>query len=143
MVNNEKVESIEKELDFNLFDGCGAISVEKAKEWANELELDYIPSAFCIRCAFIKGMVFVVDFKEFAKNVAKSDGRFDRYGDYKEIENIDIILTKSQFKLSDAYTSIEEYDKKCTENNIMWGVSKVTPKQDMIILDLIINFVKY
>lgn len=130
LVNNEKVESIEKELEFNLFDGCGAISVEKAKEWANELELDYIPSAFCIRCAFIKGMVFVVDFKDFAKNVAKIEGRYDKYGVYKTIEDVDIILTKSQFKLSDAYDSIEDYDKKCIENNINWGVSKVTPKQD-------------
>lgn len=31
---------------FNLFDGCGAVSVEFAKRVADALELDYIPSAF-------------------------------------------------------------------------------------------------
>lgn len=128
--NNEKVEPLDKELEFNFFDGCGAISVEKATEWASELGLDYIPSAFCIRCAFIKGMVFVVDFKKYAKEIAKITNRIDKYGNPQDIESTDIILTKSQFKLFDAYDSIEQYNEECVKNGIYWGISKVTPKQD-------------
>ena len=66
--NNERVDERTISLMFNLFDGCGAVSVEFAKRVADALELDYIPSAFCIRCAYVKGMVFVVDFKQYANN---------------------------------------------------------------------------
>lgn len=130
LCNNEVVNPIEKELDFNLFDGCGAISVECAERWAKELDLDYVPAAFCIRCAYVKGMVFVVDFKKFAKEISPTSLITDIYGNTKDVQDIDIILTKSQFKLSGAYDSIEQYERCCTENEIYWGVSRVTPKYD-------------
>lgn len=41
-----------------------------------------------------------------------------------------MILTKSQFKLWNAYDSIQEYDRLCEENGFLWGVTKVTPKTD-------------
>lgn len=129
IANNERVSEEFKTLLFNLFDGCGAISVEFAKKIAEELELDYIPSAFCIRCAYVKGMVFVVDFKKFAAELGIEKVN-DLYGDEKEISDIDMILTKSQFKLWNAYDSMDDYDSLCDENGITWGVTKVTPKYD-------------
>lgn len=127
--NNERVSEEDKTLSFNLFDGCGAISVEFAKRIAEELDLDYIPSAYCIRCAYVKGMVFVVDFKEYAR---ENDITVvpDMYGNPQRVEDIDIILTKSQFKLYNAYDSIEDYNRLCEENGILWGVTKATPKKD-------------
>lgn len=127
--NNERVSEITATLSFNLFDGCGAVSVEFAKRVAEELELDYIPSAFCIRCAYIKGMVFVVDFKQYAKELGIVFQK-DLYGVDQKIEEMDMILTKSQFKLYNAYESMEDYYRLCNENEILWGVTKVTPKQD-------------
>ncbi len=127
--NNERVTEEIKTLPFNLFDGCGAVSVEFAKKVADELELDYIPSAFCIRCAYVKGMVFVVDFKQYAKELGIIY-HTDLYGNEQKIEDMDMILTKSQFKLYNAYDSIEQYDKLCEENGILWGVTKVTPEFD-------------
>lgn len=127
--NNERVSVETKNLTFNLFDGCGAVSVEFAKRVADELELDYIPSAFCIRCAYVKGMVFVVDFKQYAKELGIVF-KNDLYGVPQKIEEMDMILTKSQFKLYNAYDSIQQYDELCSENGILWGVTKVTPKQD-------------
>jgi len=47
----------EKEIEFNLWDGQGLISPKFAKQWADDLGLNYIPSAFIIRANFIKGMV--------------------------------------------------------------------------------------
>lgn len=127
--NNERVVRRKKELTFNFFDGCGAISVQFARRIAEELELDYLPSAFCIRCAYIKGMVYVVDFKKFAQenNISTIS---DIYGNPQKIENIDLILTKSQFKLYNAYSSIEEYHIQCARYNFLWGVAKVSPKYD-------------
>ena len=127
--NNERVTEEYKTLGFNLFDGCGAVSVEFAKRVANELELDYIPSAFCIRCAYVKGMVFVVDFKQYAKDHG-IEYMTDMYGHQKRIADMDMILTKSQFKLYNAYDSMDDYDRLCEENGFYWGVTKVTPKTD-------------
>ena len=129
IANNEKVTEAIKTLTFNLFDGCGAISVEFAKKIAEELELDYLPSAFCIRCAYVKGMVFVVDFKQYAAELG-IEKVIDLYGNEQNISEVDMILTKSQFKLWNAYDSIESYDELCKENGMMWGVTKVTPKYD-------------
>lgn len=127
--NNERVSEVTATLSFNLFDGCGAVSVEFAKCVAEKLELDYIPSAFCIRCAYIKGMVFVVDFKQYAKELGIVFQK-DLYGDDQEIEEMDMILTKSQFKLYNAYEKMDDYYRLCDENGILWGVTKVTPKED-------------
>ena len=127
--NNERVITTKKELEFNFFDGCGAVSVEFAQRVAAELDIDYIPSAFCVRCAYVKGMVFVIDFKKFAQenNIHHVN---DLYGNSQKIDDIDIILTKSQFKLYNAYDSIEDYDRLCNENHFLWGVTKLTPKYD-------------
>ncbi len=129
IANNEQVSEEIKTLPFNLFDGCGAVSVEFAKRVADELELDYIPSAFCVRCAYVKGMVFVVDFKQYAAEYGITEMK-DLYGNLVDITKTDMILTKSQFKLWNAYDSIQEYDKLCEENGFLWGVTKVTPKTD-------------
>jgi len=127
--NNEMVTEEIKMLGFNLFDGCGAVSVEFARIMADELELDYLPAAFCIRCAYVKGMVFVVDFKKYAREICKHY-QTDLYGDNHEIADIDMILTKSQFKLYNGYDSMAQYDRLCAENGILWGVTRVTPKTD-------------
>lgn len=127
--NNERVTKEYKTLTFNLFDGCGAVSVEFAKRVAAELELDYIPAAFCVRCAYVKGMVFVIDFKQYARE-HNIEYVTDMYGHQKRIEDMDIILTKSQFKLYNAYDSMDDYDRLCEKNGILWGVTKVTPKID-------------
>lgn len=127
--NNERVNEKVTTLLFNLFDGCGAVSVEFAKRVAEALGLDYIPAAFCIRCAYVKGMVFVVDFKQYARELGIIFQK-DLYGVEQKIEDMDMILTKSQFKLYNAYDSMEDYYRLCKENGIFWGVTKVTPKED-------------
>lgn len=134
--NKEYVKPEYKTMKFNLFDGCGAISVEYAQKISKELKLDYLPSAFCIRCAYIKGMVFVVDFKKFAKEIANVTKIEDKYNSNKDeikylnVDDIDLILTKSQFKFYNAYDSMDDYHKCCKKNGIIWGVTKVTPKYD-------------
>lgn len=127
--NNERVKDEWKTLTFNLFDGCGAISVGYAQKIATELELNYIPSAFCIRCAYVKGMVFVVDFKQYA---AEHGVEYvtDKYGNQQKVSEMDLILTKSQFKLWNAYDSVEQYQEECDKVDFKWGVARATPKND-------------
>ena len=87
------------------FDGAGLVSVECAKQWAEELNIKnehgekYIPAAFQIRVIpGIKGNLYTFDIDAFAREndwiIKDNKGRLH---DYRE-ERIDIILTESQTK---------------------------------------------
>lgn len=137
------------EMEFNLFDGNGLISPTKAQEWANELELDYLPAQWCIRASWIKGMVNVFDFHRFCKEI--NGGNYlidtiykDEQGDpiKADLREVDVILTESQFKLWDSYVSLDSYIDNCKKNNLHWGVSIHTPKRDKDILTLNYQFIQ-
>lgn len=128
--NKQRIVTLDKKLGFNFFDGGGLIDISKARQWAEELELDYVPSVFIIRSIFIKGCLFTVDFKKFAREVAKKNIFKDLYGNEQNILECDIILTKSQFKLWNAYDSMEQYQELCDKNKNYWGISRVSPKTD-------------
>lgn len=130
LANKERILKINKELGFNLFDGGGLIDITRAQQWARELELDYVPSVFIIRNVFVKGCLFTVDFKKFGQTIAKKNTITDLYGHPQKVSECDIILTKSQFKLWNAYDSFEEYQKNCDKFGNRWGVSRVSPKKD-------------
>jgi len=126
---DDEVEEQEIDITFNLWDGQGIISPKMAKIWADHLELDYVPSSFIVRSSFIKGLLVVIDFHKFSDEIGK---RFivDIYGNTVNIRDMDVILTQSQFKLWNAYSSISEYKKKSLANNFEWGISRVSPKED-------------
>lgn len=128
--NKEHIVTTTKELDFNLFDGGGLIDISAAKKWAKKLQLDYVPSVFIIRNIYIKGCLFTVDFHKFASEVAHSDTVIDLYGKPQTVKDKDIILTKSMFKLWNAYESLEDYQSKCNIYGNHWGVTRVTPRVD-------------
>jgi hypothetical protein len=122
---------VEKEMniEFNLFDGMGLISPRQASIWAEDMELDYTPSAFIIRNAFMKGMVCVMDFHRFSDDIGKHMIE-DIWGNKVNIRDMDVIITESQLKLWYAYDSCKNYIDSCHKNNIEWGVSRSTPKLD-------------
>lgn len=109
----------EEEIHTNLFDGAGLVTVEKAKQWSEELNLDYIPASFQFRCIpCLKGKLYTMPVTEFAKELGVSTitdikgKKWDLFND-----KIDCILTKSQFKFYDLYDSIETW-KHCFEEEI-------------------------
>lgn len=120
----------EMELPFNLFDGMGIISPRQAEIWAGDMELDYIPSAFIIRNNFMKGMLAVIDFHRFSEEVVESHIIKDIWGNDVNIRDMDIILTESQLKLWNAFSSCQQYVANCRQNGLIWGVSRYTPKED-------------
>jgi hypothetical protein len=128
--NKYKINTQEKELLFNLFDGGGLIDISAARKWAEKLELNYVPSVFILRNIFVKGCLFVVDFKKFAKEVAGKTIVTDLYGNEQNVLEKDIILTKSMFKLWNAYDSMEQYQECCEKYGNYWGISRVSPKND-------------
>lgn len=107
-----------KRIPTNLFDGAGIVTVKKAKEWSNELNLDYIPASFQFRCIpCLKGKLYTMPVEEFAREY-KVSKITDIYGKEWDLfaDKIGCILTKSQFKFHDLYKSLgdwrTEFDKE-------------------------------
>lgn len=134
---------------FNRFDGQGLVSIEQARIWAEELELDYIPSQWCIRQNYIKGMLSTFDIKAFCKE--KNNGNYlietsykDEHGNSKlaDLSKVDVIISESQFKLWSSFSSIEEYQSNCEKNDLQWGISLVSPKKDKDILRMNYQFLQ-
>lgn len=147
IVDDKKINAFGEEVDYrrieerdfvfeaNVFDGSGLISPSMAYKWACDLEADYVPSNFIIRSSFVKGMVCVFDFHQFAEVFAQKDenGKYmieDLYGDKHDLNDVDVILTKSQFKMSKYYKNLEQYKSFCEKNGHVWGVTKLPKKFD-------------
>jgi len=117
-------------LTMNVCDGQGLISPIMAKTWSDNLGLDYTGSQFIIRTSFMKGCLATFDFHKFAKDIAKTDKITDHYGKEWNIEEIDVLISLSQFKMYKYYTSWDEYIENCTKNGHFWGVAKPNKKTD-------------
>lgn len=149
-INQDDVlEEKEIEQEFNRFDGMGLISPELAKQWASELGLNYTPGQFCIRNAFVKGMVCVFDFHEFCK--LKNNGNYIVNSLYKDengnplkvdLHSVDIILSESQCKLWDGFANEKDYLEKTVKNNLKWGVTLYSPKKAKDILKMNYQFLQ-
>ena len=141
--DDDKIDVKDVEIEFNLFDGNGLISPQFAQRWAEELGLDYLPAQWCVRAPFIKGMLSVFDFVEFAKETNNENYNVKTlYGEIFDIRNADAIITESQFKLWDSYKSYEDYESNCIENGLGWGVSLQTPEFDKDVLELNYQFLQ-
>lgn len=126
---DDLVDACEKEIQFNIFDGQGIISPRMAKQWAEDLGLDYIPACFVIRSNFIKGMVAVIDFMKFSDEIGKHIIK-DIYGNDVNVRDMDVILTASQFKLWNSFDSLSGYNQHCKDNELEWSVTRSSPKEE-------------
>lgn len=120
----DEIERKEMPIKFNLWDGMGIISPELAQRWADELDVGYLPSAYVVRNAFIKGLVCTFDFHAFAAEIGTYSVK-DIYGDTFDVRDIDIVMTESMFKLWRGYSSWKDYCEKNAALNWSWGIAKV------------------
>lgn len=120
----------EQEIEINTCDGMGFISPEMSAKWAEALNEGSEPlSGFNTRCAFLKGMVFTVDFKQFAEEVAGTYIIKDAWGDEKDVRDADVILTVSMLKLWNSYAGYEDYYNNCMKNGYEFCIAKSTPHE--------------
>lgn len=82
---------------------------------------------FMIRLPFVKGLLGVFDFRKFVEMNDCSPIVVDIYGDKHDIikENIQIILTKSQFKMWKFYSDWNEYKNKFKKYGCQAGTCNV------------------
>lgn len=138
-----------KDTPMNRTDGMGLISYRQAKKWADEMALDYVPSQFCIRQSFIKGMLCVFPIHEFCKECNNGSYLVDTIyknneGEYvkADLRDCDVIISESQFKLWDSFDSIDTYLDNCHKNNLQWGVALTSPKEAKRMLKLNYQFIQ-
>jgi hypothetical protein len=121
---------MKKEIEINTCDGMGLISPEMSAKWAEALNEGTEPlSGFNTRCAFLKGMVFTVDFKQFAEEVAGTYIIKDAWGDERDVRDADVILSVSMLKLWNSYAGYEDYYNNCMKNGYEFCIAKSTPHE--------------
>ena len=121
---------INKEIEYNVSDGMGFVSPEMSAKWAKELNEGEEPlSGYNTRCAFLKGMVFTVDFKQFAEEVAHNYIIKDAWGDERDVRDADVIITVSMLKLWNSYAGYEDYYENCMKNGYEFCIAKSTPHE--------------
>lgn len=123
------VEQVFKDIKLNSADGQGLISPEMAKLWAEDMHLSYVPCSFVIRTAFVKGNLVPFDFKEYAREYGITTIK-DRYGTEYNIEDIDVLLSESQFKMAKYYSSWEGYLSYHKAYHLKWGVARYNKEAD-------------
>lgn len=127
----------------NSFDGMGLIEPDFVKSaLMDDLMIDYIPSAFVVRSIGVKGLLATFPFRDFAKAKGFTkilDIRYkDRKADencYVNIDDVDIILTESQWKYKKLYNSLDgrvgyNFDEYNNNKEALWGIQRYTPRTD-------------
>ena len=119
-----------KNIEYNVSDGMGFITPEMSSKWAEALNEGSEPlSGYNTRCAFLKGMVFTVDFKQFAEEIAHNYIIKDAWGDERDVRNADVIITVSMLKLWNSYAGFEDYYDNCMKYGYDFCIAKSTPHE--------------
>jgi hypothetical protein len=124
------IQEEEREFVFCGADGQGLMTPDFARKIARDLELDETPSVVIIRAPFLKGILCTFDMVDFSKKVAQRETFVDVYGDEVNINDVDVIVSESQFKLMSSYSSTVSYVESCKKNGLGFGVSRASSKDD-------------
>jgi len=117
-------------IKLNDSDGYGLISPELSKQWLKEIDDkgDYIPSGYCLRNSFCKGMVFTFDFHAFSDEIAYNYMVKDAWENDIDIRKVDLVLTTSMLKLWDSYKDVNHYLQCCKDNGYSFSITKHIPE---------------
>lgn len=119
-----------KNIEYNVSDGMGFITPEMSSKWAEALNEGSEPlSGYNTRCAFLKGMVFTVDFKQFAEEIAHNYIIKDAWGDERDVRDADVIITVSMLKLWNSYAGFEDYYENCMKYGYDFCIAKSAPNE--------------
>lgn len=129
----------------NSFDGQGLANPKWVKKVAKELGFDYIPSEMIIRAPWVKGLVATFPISEYLKRRG-IETVVSLCGDTMNVDDVDIFISKSQFKMYKIYSkkveklnaenpeeniSAWEYHQKAMKDNgLLWGIVMPNKKAD-------------
>lgn len=95
-----------KEIPTCPWDGMGICDISIAKQWAEDLGLDYIPGSFQVRLCGVKGCLFVMDIQKYINEKNLGSGEIkDIDGEIFDFnkQEFNVILTNSMFKYGKFY----------------------------------------
>lgn len=129
----------------NSFDGQGLANPEWVKKVADELGFDYIPSEMIIRAPWVKGLVATFPISAYLKNRGIEQVN-SLCGDILNVDDVDIFISKSQFKMYKIYskkveelnamnpdetlTAWEYHQNAMKKNGLLWGIVMPNKKVD-------------
>ena len=128
------------EMDFdplNSFDGQGLADPEWVRRVAVELgylrdDGGYIPSEYILRAPWCKGLVVAFDFKAYCHEQGVSTIK-DVYGQNYAVEDIDVLLSASQFKMWKVYGKHggwQYHQESMRKYGLRWGVVIANKERD-------------
>lgn len=123
------IEERTMDLTLNSADGQGLVDPEFSTLWAEDMQLDYAPSSFVVRSSFVKGNLVPFDFKAYAAENGITTIK-DKWGVEYPINEIDVLLSESQFKEHKEYSSWQEYLYYFNKYKLRWGVARYNKKYD-------------
>ena len=131
-------DEIENSPCLNSFDGQGLMCPEWAMRVSEYLEFGYCASEMIIRAPWVKGLLATIDFHSwFAENGITEIT--DSFGKVRNVKDIDVIISKSQFKMHKVYKAkcadlgVNAWDyhvDQMNANNLRWGVVKPDKPDD-------------
>ena len=125
----KSIEEREIDVELNSADGQGLISPTMTQQWSEDIGLDYVASSFVVRSIFVKGNLVPFDFHEYAREHNIYTIR-DHWGKEYYLDDIDVLLSMSQFKMGKYYDSWQEYTEHADAAGIRWGVARYNKKED-------------
>lgn len=131
-------DEIEDSPALNSFDGQGLATPEWVQKVADYLGFGYLPSEMTIRAPWVKGLVAVVPFKEYFAERGITEIT-DAFGEVRQIDDIDCLISKSQFKMHKVYkvkceklgvNAWDYHTESMKKNHLKWGIVKKNAKTD-------------
>lgn len=128
------------DMDFaplNSFDGQGLADPIWMKDVALELgylkeNSGYVPSEYILRAPWCKGLVVAFDFKAYCRKNGVTSIT-DLYGQSYDVEDIDVLLSTSQFKMWKMYGKLggwKYHQESMKKYNLRWGVVIANREKD-------------
>jgi len=117
------------DIELNCADGQGLIDPGFAKLWAGDMDLPYVPCTFVARSCFIKGNLATFDFRAYAHEHGIETIK-DKWGKEYPIDEIDVLISESQFKTHKYYSSWQEYLSYAEAGRVRWGVARYSKEKD-------------
>lgn len=130
----------EPEMNFdplNSFDGQGLADPEWMRQVAMELgylreNSGYVPSEYILRAPWCKGLVVAFDFKAYCREHGITTIK-DVYGRSYDVEDIDVLLSTSQFKMWKVYGKHggwQYHQESMQKYGLRWGVVIANKEHD-------------
>lgn len=120
-----------QDIENNASDGCSMMLPSLSMRWNGELngDFEHTISGCNLRCAWTKGMTFTFDYIEWAEKNIGSYIVTDVWGQERDLRDSELILTESQLKLWNTYSSWEDYYNNCIENHYTIRIAKTAPHE--------------